>query len=185
MKTEHMNGIDVPALRAFVDGVENHPDRRTVGFRVTTEWKGQTKSVGKVSSYLFGGEQFKREFEIHADEPFELLGGNTAPNPQELLFAALNACLSVGYSANAAAMGIELQKLEIESEGRLDLRGFLGLDSAIKPGYEEVRFTVRIKSLAPRDKLEQLHRLVMSTSPNFLNFATAIRMVPNLAIDNS
>jgi hypothetical protein len=52
MKTEHMNGIDVPALKAFVDGVENHPDRRTVGFRVTTEWKGQTKSVGKVSSYI-------------------------------------------------------------------------------------------------------------------------------------
>lgn len=75
--------------------------------------------------------------------------------------------------------------MEIESEGRLDLRGFLGLDSAIKPGYEEVRFTVRIKSLDPRDKLEQLHRLVMSTSPNFSNFATAIRMVPNLVIDNS
>jgi organic hydroperoxide reductase OsmC/OhrA len=117
MKTEPMNGIDVPALKAFVDSVENYPDRRTVGFRVTTEWKGQTKSVGKVSSYLLGGEEFSRDFEIHADEPFELLGGNTAPNPQELLIAALNACLSVGYSANAAAMGLSCTSWKLNPKG--------------------------------------------------------------------
>jgi uncharacterized OsmC-like protein len=185
MNTEYMNGIDVPALRAFVNGVEDNPDRRMVRFKVTTEWRGQTKSVGTVSGYVLGGKEFSRHFEIHADEPCELLGGNTAPNPQELLIAALNACLSIGYSANAAAVGIELQKLQIESEGELDLRGFLGLDSAIKPGYEEVRFTVRIKSSAPRSKLEELHQSVIRTSPNFSNFATAIRMVPNLVIDNS
>ena len=71
--------------------------------------------------------------------------------------AALNACLSVGYAASAAAMGIQLEKLEIETEGQLDLRGFLGLDSTVKPGYEE----------------------------NFSNFATSIRMIPNLVVDNS
>jgi hypothetical protein len=98
---------------------------------------------------------------------------------------AANACLSVGYAANAAAMGIELERLEIETEGQLDLRGFLGLDSSIKPGYEEVRYTVRIKSAAPHEKLVELHQSIMKTSPNFSNFATAIRMIPNLVVDNS
>jgi len=185
MTTETLNGIDVPALKAIADSVKNNPDQRTVAFRVKTAWKGQTKSVTTVSDYMLGGETFSRRFEIHADEPRELLGENTAPNPQELLMAALNACMSVGYAASAAAKGIELEKLEIETEGQLDLRGFLGLDPAIKPGYEAVRYTVRIRSSAPREKLEELHRWVMKTSPNFFNFATAIRMIPNLIIDNS
>jgi uncharacterized OsmC-like protein len=185
MTTKTLNGLDVPALGALADSVKNNPDQRTVAFRVKTEWKGQTKSVATVSGYTFGRETISRHFAIHADEPRELLGENTAPNPQELLLAALNACMSVGYAASAAAWGIKLEKLEIETEGQLDLRGFLGLDPTIKPGYEAVRYTVRIRSSAPREKLEELHRWVTKTSPNFSNFATAIRMVPNLVIDNS
>jgi uncharacterized OsmC-like protein len=185
MTVENMNGIDVPALNAFVDRVKNDPDQRTVSFKVKTEWKGQTKTISSISDYTLGDKKYSRDFQIHADEPNELLGGNTAPNPQELLMAALNACLSVGYAANAAAMGIQLEKLEIETEGQLDLRGFLGLDSTVKPGYEEIHYTVVVKSSAPQQKLEELHQSIMKTSPNFSNFATSIRMIPNLVVDNS
>ncbi|KMY86266.1 OsmC family protein [Candidatus Paraburkholderia calva] len=107
------------------------------------------------------------------------------PNLQELLLAALNACMSVGYAANAAVLGVKLDKLEIEKFGQLDLRGFLGLDASVKPGYEEVRYTVRIKSNAPREKLEELHAIVMKISPNFSNFVTAIRMVPTLEVEGA
>jgi hypothetical protein len=41
------------------------------------------------------GRELPREFSIAADEPPELLGANTAPNPQ-LLIAAFNACIMVG-----------------------------------------------------------------------------------------
>src|ERR1700748_2795753 len=84
-----------------------------------------------------GNKKYSRYFQIHADEPNKLLDGNTAPNPQELLTSALNACMSVGYAANPAAMGIKLEKLEIETEGPVGPPGFLGLDSTIKPGYEK------------------------------------------------
>lgn len=184
MALENINGIDVPALKVLVDRVKNGPDQRTASFKVKTEWKGQKKTITSISNYTLGDKKYSRDFQIHADEPNELLGGNTAPNPQELLMAALNACLSVGYAANAAAMGIQLEKLEIETEGQLDLRGFLGLDSTVKPGYEEVRYTVVVKSSAPREKLDELHHLIMKTSPNFSNFATSIRMIPNLVVDN-
>lgn len=187
----NLNGIDVAALNRLVEEVSGETSgeardnaaKGTAAFKVKTEWKGQTKTVSTVSAYELNGTAIKRDFEIHADEPPELLGSNTAANPQELLMAALNACMSVGYAANAAAMGIKLDTLEIETEGKLDLRGFLGLDPAIKPGYEEVKYTVRIKSDASRDKLEALHQLIMKTSPNFSNFATSIRMVPNLVIE--
>ncbi|MCI0997817.1 OsmC family protein, partial [Pseudomonas corrugata] len=120
-----------------------------------------------------------------ADEPPELLSTNSAPNPQELLMAALNACLSVGYVANAAAMGIEIRSLEIETDGRLDLRGFLGLDENVNPGYDEVGYVVRISTDAEPDKVEELHRVVSRTSVNLANFSKAIRMVPTLEIQGS
>ncbi|RKU04277.1 osmotically inducible protein C [Burkholderia sp. Nafp2/4-1b] len=181
----NLNGIDVSALNAIVEGVASNPGSATAAFRVKTEWQGQTNTVATVSEYTLFDKKYSRHFEIAADEPRELLGNNSAPNPQELLMAALNACMSVGFAANAAAMGIKLEKLEIETEGQLDLRGFLGLDPTIKPGYEEVRYTVRIKSDASREQIEQLHQVVVNTSPNFSNFATPIRMISSLVIDNT
>jgi uncharacterized OsmC-like protein len=181
----NLNGIDVAALNRFVEDVRDNAEKGTAAFKVKTEWKGQTRTVSTVSAYELHGAKINRHFEIPADEPPELLGSNTAANPQELLMAALNACMSVGYAANAAAMGIKLDSLEIETEGTLDLRGFLGLDPAIKPGYEVVHYTVRIKSNAPREKVEELHQLIMKTSPNFSNFATSIRMVPSLVVEGA
>ena len=76
-----------------------------------------------------------RQFTIDIDEPYELGGSNRHANPQEHLLAALNACMMVGYVAQCSLRGITLEKLEIESEGDIDLRGFLGLDPAVSPGY--------------------------------------------------
>src|SRR5262245_26253475 len=75
----------------------------------------------------------------------ELLGQNGAPNPQELLMAAFNACIMVGYLATASVMGIRLDSVEIDTEGELGLRGFLGIDPNVKPGYDSIRYTVRLK----------------------------------------
>lgn len=181
--TQSLNGIDVPALQGFAETVKKDPARGIVKFNVHTRWQGQTRTSATATEYSLGGKSHRRHFEIAADEPGELLGLNSAPNPQEVLMAALNACMSVGYVANAAAMGIEVEKLEIRTEGQLDLRGFLGIDPSVKPGYEEVRYTVTIKTKSPKLKVEELHQLVMKTSPNFSNFATPVRMVPTLIVE--
>ena len=181
--SKNLNGIDVAGLQSFVAAVKEDPQKGVVHFNVKTNWEGQTRTVATASEFVLGGLKHQRHFEISADEPGELLGKNSAPNPQELLMAALNACMSVGYVANAAAMGIEIEKLEITTEGELDLRGFLGLDSGVKPGYEEVRYTVNLRTNAPRAKVEELHQLVMRTSPNFSNFASPIKMIPTLVLE--
>ena len=74
-----------------------------------------------------------------------MLGQNSAPNPQELLMAAFNACIMVGYVATASAMGINLDSVDIETEGELNLRGFLGIDNKVKPGYDSIQYVVKIK----------------------------------------
>ncbi|WP_274942370.1 OsmC family protein [Govanella unica] len=126
--------------------------------------------------------KIKREFEIAADEPFELLGTNTAPNPQELLMSAVNACMTVGYVAGAALHGINLETLEIETTGQLDLRGFLGLDDSVPSGYEEIDYTVHIAGNGTKEQFEEIHRTVMKTSPNYFNLARPIRMNGRLRV---
>ena len=181
-----LNGIDVTALQQVAQGVAEAKDdtKRSARFNVKTKWEHQTRSVATVNHYSLAGVKYQRHFEIAADEPTELLGQNSAPNPQELLMAALNACMTVGYVANAAVMGITIHSLEIETDGELDLRGFLGLDESINPGYDQVSYVVRLHTDASNEKVEELHKIVTKTSPNLANFSKAIKMVPKLEIQS-
>jgi len=180
--TQLINGIDVTALKDFAQSIVEDPSRRFARFNVITRWEHQTRSVATVSRYHLSGNDYDRHFEIEADEPVELLGKNTAPNPQELLMAALNACLPVGYAANASLMGITIHRLEIETSGELDLRGFLGLDDSVNPGYDEVSLVVRLHTDAPKEQVEELHRVATRTSVNLANFTKAIHVVPKLEV---
>src|SRR6476619_7660030 len=140
-----VNGINVDDLFALIDGVKRDVAKAKTNWHVATSWRGQTRSRSQVDGFSIGGEQVPRQFSIDIDEPCELGGTNQFANPQEHLLAALNACMTVGYVAQCAVRGITLESLEIETEGEIDLRGFLGLDPAVAPGYEQLSFTVRIK----------------------------------------
>ncbi|MCX7161137.1 MAG: OsmC family protein, partial [Proteobacteria bacterium] len=104
-------------------------------------------------------------YTIPGDEPAALLGQDTAPNAVETVLAALASCLAVGLAYNAAAQGITIEDLEFALEGDLDLQGFLGLSDAVRPGFQNIRITYRVKSDATREKLEELCAYVQRTSP--------------------
>jgi uncharacterized OsmC-like protein len=178
-----VNGLDMGALSQLVRDIEEDPGRGRVEFRVRTDWKGQTRSRTSVESYSIGGRVVHRTFSIDADEPFELLGRNTAPNPQELLMSALNACITVGYVAGAAVKGITLEKLEIETSGALDLRGFLGLDASVPAGYDTIRYVARIKGNGTDEQYRDIHDTVMKTSPNYFNLTRPITIDARLVIE--
>lgn len=179
---ETVNGLDVGALRAVVDEVGKDAAKGAVEFRVNTRWKGGTRSETTVQGYKLGGTEVKRAFAIQADEPFELLGENTAPNPQELLMAALNACITVGYVAGASVNGVRLDRVEVETSGALDLRGFLGIDPRVPAGYESIRCTVRIAGDGTAEQFRAIHDNVMRTSPNFFNLSRPIRIDADLQV---
>ncbi len=176
-----VNGIDVAALEETVAAITEDHARGVVEFTVNTEWTGQTRSETTVTHYTLGGERIDRQFKMVADEPFELLGTNSAPNPQELLMCAANACMTVGYVAQAAVRGITLTKCEITMKGALDLRGFLGIDAGVRPGYGSIDYNVALEGDATREQFEEIHAAVQATSPNYFNMANAIEMRGTLA----
>lgn len=177
-----VNGLDLTALGEVVEGIEKDPGQAIVGFEVTTRWAGQTRSETMVEGFTMAGERVARTHKIVADEPCELLGGDSAPNPQELLMAAFNACITVGYVAGAALKGITLDSLEIKTRGELDLRGFLGLSDAVAPGYQNVDYEVRIKGDGTPQDFAEIHETVMKTSPNYFNMSRPIKMNGSLRV---
>ncbi|HVF93810.1 MAG TPA: OsmC family protein [Sphingomonas sp.] len=177
-----VNGIDLTALGEVVQAVQQDPSQAKVAFHVTSRWRGQTRSETTVEAITLGGERIERQFTIAADEPDQLLGSNTAPNPQELLMAAVNACMMVGYVAGAATHGITLEQLEIETKGELDLRGFLGLGDDVPPGYREIDYDVRISGNGTPQQFAEIHQAVMATSPNYFNISRPVRLNGSLHV---
>jgi uncharacterized OsmC-like protein len=178
-----VNGIDTDAVHTLIESVEVNPPQGMTHWKVANTWQGGMHSRARVDSFAIGGNSVPRSFSIDIDEPLELGGGNAYANPQEYLLAGLNACMMVGYSALCALQGITLQKLEITTEGDIDLRGFFGLDPSIAPGYRELRTRVVIKGDGSEDQLRKIHELVLATSPNFYNVTRAVAVVPSLIIE--
>ena len=182
VKNAPVNGLDLAALGEVVEEIQKDASKGIVGFDVVTRWKGQTRSETKVTGFTIAGERIERSHTIVADEPLQLLGADNAPNPQELLMAAFNACITVGYVAGAALKGITLEELEIRTRGQLDLRGFLGLSDQVPPGYETVDYEVFIKGDGSPEDFNEIHRNVMATSPNYFNMSRPIRMNGSLKL---
>ena len=177
-----INGINTELLQGAIDAITKDSAKAATHWEVTTHWRGGTRSDTRVTRCVIGGGEIARDFTIKVDEPLQLCGTNQYANPQEHLLASLNACMIVGYSACCAHEGIELQELRIETEGDIDLRGFLGLDATVKPGYEQLRYTVYIKGKATPEQFEKIHRTVMATSPNYFNVSSTIPLKARLVV---
>jgi uncharacterized OsmC-like protein len=177
-----VNGLNVDDLMTLVGDVTKNPAKGMTSWHVATTWMGQTRSRSEVTGFVIGGNRVSRPFTLDIDEPAEIGGSNTSANPQEYLLAALNACMTVGYVAQCAVRGITLESLAIETDGDIDLRGFLGIDPSVSPGYDSLRYTVRIKGNATKEQFAEIHAAVMATSPNFHNIAKPVALMPTLVV---
>ena len=176
VKNPTVNGLDLAKLGGVVESIEKDVSNAPLSFQVTTRWTGGTRTETEVGDITIGCQTITRDFTIVADEPTEICGTNTAPNPQELLMAAFNASISVGYVAGASMKGINLEKLEIRTSGTLDLRGFFGLSDQVAPGYEQIDYEVVMEGDGSAEDYAAIHETVMKTSPNYFNLGRPIRL---------
>ena len=162
------NGVDTREFSKVIGSIEADPSLGACRFRARNRWvDGALNRVEIQGFYAAGGEDTSRKapFINDNDEPPLLLGENRGPNPVEYLLTGLSGCLTTTLVYYAAMMGIELESVESELEGDLDLRGLLDLDDTVRPGYREIRVTFRIESNAPREKLEELVGIAQRFSP--------------------
>jgi uncharacterized OsmC-like protein len=178
-----VNGINVDDLSSLIDGIKRDAAKAKTSWRVSTSWCGQMRSRSQVEGYEIGGEKVQRRFSIDIDEPCELGGTNQFANPQEHLLSALNACIMVGFVAQCAVHGIRLESLKVETDGEIDLRGFLGIDPAVPAGYDSLSYTLRVRGSGTKEEFARIHEAVMATSPNFYSVSRPVALRPTLIVE--
>ena len=153
MSTTSLNEVNLEAIGDLAAKIGEEPEVANTIWKADIRWTGGFRSEATV-----------RDFTLTSDEPTLLGGTDTAANPVEQLLASLGNCLAVGYAANAAIAGIEIEDMQITLEGDLDLHTFLGLRDE-NAGYESIRVKVDITSDATDDQLQALHEKVVGSSP--------------------
>jgi uncharacterized OsmC-like protein len=83
-------------------------------------------------------------------------GSNAGPTPGVYGRGALASCLAIGYGMWSARLGIPIDSLEVEVQADFDVRGELGVDESIPPGYLTVSYRVTVESSAPESEVMRL-----------------------------
>ena len=83
-------------------------------------------------------------------------GTNEGPNPGVYGRAALGACLAIGYGMWAARLDIPVRSLTVDVRARYDVRGELGIDNSVRPGYSDIVYVVTIDTDAADADVERL-----------------------------
>ncbi len=161
-----LNGWDLGEFQATVEAVREQPEAGKLAWRNRTEWDEGFAVDVHTEEIEQLGEVIRRKFTLRGDHPPELLGENTGPTAVETLLAALGSCVAGTYAAHATAQGIEIEELEVEIEGQIDLNGFLQL-APTRAGLSGAKVKVRVKSDADEAALEELGQLTTQASPVF------------------
>ncbi|MEJ2509063.1 MAG: OsmC family protein [Gammaproteobacteria bacterium] len=111
-------------------------------------------------------------------------GDHDAPNPGELLCAALAACEDATIRMVADVLGVVLEDLEVEVIGRVDVRASLGMDvdSPLEFQTMECKAHIRVAPgtirVAPGTPPALVQRLKVGAERSCINLATLRRGVP-------
>jgi len=118
-------------------------------YKAQTKWLEGTKAETKI-----------REFKVIVDEPLELKGTNTAPNPVELLLTALGGCVALTYHGYAKRFEVDIEYLIVSLEGDMIPGGWVDKAGRERRSFKQIRYEVQIKTKAMEEKVLQLQKLV-------------------------
>lgn len=83
-------------------------------------------------------------------------GTNAGPNPGVFGRAAVGTCLALGYAMWAARLNVALRGLTVDVRADYDVRGELGVDDSIRPGYSRIVYVVTVDTDASDDEVYRL-----------------------------
>ena len=103
---------------------------------------------------------------LATDMPKSVGGDGQAPSPGWMFRAALASCEATLVAMRAAAMGVELGRLEVTVDSESDDRGILGIDEAVPAGPLAIGVRVRIGAAdATGDRLREIVEWGLSHCP--------------------
>jgi uncharacterized OsmC-like protein len=152
------NGVNVQALLDAREALKGAPQAAEFTWRATCKWQNGTHSQATVQSFFGLGEEqrHKKESTFEADHPEIFASEDHGITPVEYLLVGLASCLTAGVAAVAQNRGIQLRSIESKVEGKMDIRGILGVDSDVRNGYDDIKVTFKIDADASKKEIEAL-----------------------------
>jgi uncharacterized OsmC-like protein len=141
-------------LPELIEDLRNHPDHARLTLKAAGELLEGVRCAVEA-----------RDHHLELDEPPFLGGTDAGPNPVEAVLAALGACQAITYRVWAALLDVRLDGVRFETEGDIDLRGFLGLADGVRPGLGRIRHRVVLVGPEPEDRYRHLERMVNAHCP--------------------
>ena len=152
------NGVNVQALLDAREALKGAPEATKFTWRATCKWLNGTHSKTDVKGFFgLGQEQHhKTESSFEADHPEIFASEDHAITPIEYVLVGLASCLTAGVAAVAQNRGIQLRSVESKLEGKMDIRGILGMDSDVRNGYDDIKVTFKIDADASKQEIEAI-----------------------------
>lgn len=171
MTTETIvNGINASELGDTIEAVKGQRELGKYKFRASNHWVDGAHCITSIKDFSAGGQEDSSRAQahvLHGDEPVSLFGEDNGPNAIEAVLHALAACLNTSFIFQAAVQGVRIDELEFDLEGDLDISGFFGIDESVRNGFDDISVRCRVKSDAPKEKLEELFLCAQQRSPVF------------------
>lgn len=158
-------------LMIHFSGVQAEPEETQDDVQVVTAWRGGMVSESVCGEDLPG---------ILSDEPPALGGQGSAVNPQQLMLAAFNACMTATFVCQAQRRNIRLQRLDITSRATLNMLP-ANTDEPLCPG--RLSYVIRVAGEASLAQFDSLHQAVIAGSPNRWLLAQNMTIIGDLVVD--
>lgn len=172
-----LNNINIAGLSEFVNEVKEDNQEAKATYGIILNWESGTKTTISTKNMVLGRHKLVRDFNFTIDEPTQILGLNSAPNPAEYLLGGLAGCMAVTFLAGATAMDIKIDQLQLEIDGKLDLKGFLGIDPDTNSGFPELKFIFHVKGNGTQEQYNKLMDRVTKHSPNFNTIKNEVKLI--------
>lgn len=154
-----INGFQRDDLERLKKELNANPDTGIFKLRAKNRWIDGTQSLSLVSSF-YG---MSREFSVRStpfiqttDAPPVLLGKDLGPTPMEELLVALAASITMTLAYRTAMAGIEVEEIECEVEGDMNLHSVVDPAISGAQGFDQIRVMIRVKSAASEEQLTAL-----------------------------
>jgi uncharacterized OsmC-like protein len=165
-----LNGVNTQTLSRVYESMRNQPEMAKATFSVKSEWNGGFSVTSSSKDFRSGGKNIERNMEhrMQYDFPSRLSGKDRGPTVCEVCMGSLAACLTQTIVAHASSRGITIDSINIDVEGDVDFRGFTGISDDVRPGAQQFRVNMNIKSnTASKEQINELREIGKRFSPAF------------------
>jgi uncharacterized OsmC-like protein len=152
------NGVNVQALLDARAALGEAPEGARFTWRATSQWINGTHSRATIDGFFgLGTEQrHRRSFDFDTDHPEIFAATDHGATPVEMVLVGLAGCLSAGIASVAQHRNIQLHSVRATLEAGMDLQGVLGIDDAVRNGFDGIKVHYAIDADATPEQIAAL-----------------------------